>query len=154
MWYFYSALPRSLLSTLFLIPIGLWLNRRLRTLFFCSFLFVSLYSFLPHKELRFVIYVIPVFNIVGAGACDIIWKNRGKSFVSSLLSVGILFHLVLNGVISTGFVFVSRQNYPGGTALMELHQMESPLAPVNVHIDVHSAQTGISRFTQIRNHWK
>jgi len=119
LWYFYSAIPRSLLSSLFLVPIGLYVNRRVRVLLLPCLLFMFFYSFLPHKELRFIIYVIPVFNVCAAAGCDQIWKNRGKGLVPALLSVGILFHLVLNSVIATGFLAVSRMNYPGGTALLQ-----------------------------------
>jgi alpha-1,6-mannosyltransferase len=154
LWYFYSALPRALLASTFLIPLGLFFSPRIRVLVTPCLIFVFLFSFLPHKELRFIFYVIPVLNVAVAGACDHLWKNRGKGFIQALLSVGLIFHIVLNGVLSTGFLIVSTKNYPGGNALLALHSWESTNSPVNVHIDVYSAQTGVSRFLELSPHWK
>jgi alpha-1,6-mannosyltransferase len=45
-------------------------------------------------------------------------------------------------------------NYPGGAAIVRLQQLENSDSSVNLHIDVLSAQTGISRFTQLNNNWR
>ncbi|CAN0092598.1 unnamed protein product [Ectocarpus sp. 6 AP-2014] len=84
-WYFVSALPRALSGTALLIPMGLLRDpsRPLQLLrrpaaaaaiidsqasFVFSYLLpgvamVSLYSALPHKELRFVFPALPLFNL-------------------------------------------------------------------------------------------
>ena len=51
-WYFTSALPRSLLGAFLLLPLGLWLEPRVRLLSGVALLYIALYSFLPHKEAR------------------------------------------------------------------------------------------------------
>ena len=37
--------------------------------------------------------------------------------------------------------------------MMKLHQMEDPNLHVNLHIDVYSAQTGVSRFLHMNSKW-
>ena len=37
--------------------------------------------------------------------------------------------------------------------MMKLHQMEDPNIHVNLHIDVYSAQTGVSRFLHMNSQW-
>jgi hypothetical protein len=51
--YFYSALPRSLLFSLLLLPAAPVLDRRSIVFLFPALTFILLYSFLPHKELRY-----------------------------------------------------------------------------------------------------
>lgn len=72
----------------------------------------------------------------------------------ALIAVGVIFHIVLNGVISTGSVIISSKNYPGGNALLKLHDIEPRDAEVNVHIDVYAAQTGVSRFIEMSPAWR
>jgi alpha-1,6-mannosyltransferase len=75
-WYFYSAIPRGLLLSVVFVPLSLILSssgEKWKTfvyLFVPSIGFVSIYSMLPHKELRFIIYVFPLLNAMAAKGFD------------------------------------------------------------------------------------
>ncbi len=64
--YLTSHLPKLLLSSLPLSAFGLLSDSRIRALLFPYLVFVLLISGLAHKEWRFVIYVVPAFNIAAA----------------------------------------------------------------------------------------
>ncbi|KAL6265161.1 hypothetical protein P5V15_005246 [Pogonomyrmex californicus] len=153
LWYFYSALPRGLAVSYFLVPFGLR-DARVRVLTSPAIIFVILFSFLPHKELRFIIYVFPLLNVSAAAICHRIWENRAKTTWNGFLALIILCHLVLNIIFSLFLLYISGFNYPGGLAITKLHRLErNSIKPVHVHIDVLTAQTGVSRFTQINASW-
>ena len=153
-WYFYSAIPRAMFTSSIFVIVGAILDRRTWLLIIPSLTFVFLYSFLPHKELRFIIYVFPLLNVAAAEACKRLWEARSKPSIfrklASLIAVG---HLLTNILWSVFMLYISSHNYPGGTAMMKLHQMEDPNLHVNLHIDVYSAQTGVSRFLHMNSKW-
>ncbi|XP_034238883.1 probable Dol-P-Man:Man(7)GlcNAc(2)-PP-Dol alpha-1,6-mannosyltransferase [Thrips palmi] len=153
LWYFYSALPRGLGASFLLVPLGAIMDFRVRRVLLPAVLFVLLYSLLPHKELRFIIYIFPLLNVVAAAACSRLWEARAQSPLHSIFALGAVGHLLLNSLFSVLLLCIATQNYPGGFALAHLHRTEQTENKVNVYIDNLAAQTGVSRFTQENMLW-
>lgn len=154
-WYFSSALPRALLLALPLCAVGVWMSRRARPLVALAVFFVGLYSYLPHKEVRFIMYAFPLFNVAAAEAVAAAWKARGWRWrpLALLLVAGAL---VGSLAASAVMLEASRRNYPGGEALQLLHKLRADdvqLAGASVWLDNLACQTGVSRFGQVSSTW-
>lgn len=155
-WYFTSALPRSLLAAYPLVLVGTLLERRVARYVIPVLSFVLLYSKLPHKELRFIISSIPIFNLSAATAASRIYNNRKKGFWRFLYVALLGLFLISLGCTIITFL-ASYGNYPSGYALKALHStghLENKSAEVRVHIDTLSAMNGISRFCEIDSAWR
>jgi alpha-1,6-mannosyltransferase len=155
-YYFVNALPRLLLNPatfMLCIPVAV-LNvatrQRSLDLLVPLLAFVALYSFLPHKEWRFIIYVIPGLTSVAAAGASWIWTRRSKSIVYAVLSLALVGSVVLSFAASTAVLALSSLNYPGGAALNILHHnIEHHEKPqFNVYFDNLACQTGITRFLE------
>ena len=156
MWYFTNCLPMCLTGTLPLSLVGFWHERRTRNLLPIALGFLVAYSFLPHKEKRFVFPSLPYFAVLGASGLDrLVLKKKptARSAAAALVAVSAV-------ALSFGAALVlarcSQANYPGGEAFLRLHEMataEEREQPIRVHIGVLPAMTGVSRFGEEHGRW-
>ncbi|GMH40751.1 hypothetical protein BSKO_08655 [Bryopsis sp. KO-2023] len=164
-WYWTSALPRGLLTAYPLALSGAFTERRVRSVILVALAYVLLYSNLGHKEVRFLFPVLPLFNIAASTAFTRILINRKKSmrkFITCCLS---MLSIAIMAGASGAMLWASIHNYPGGTALQRLHEIEGysnvfvepPMkngsAPF-VHIDTFPAMTGVTRFGELGHPWR
>ncbi|KAG0557176.1 hypothetical protein KC19_11G108000 [Ceratodon purpureus] len=152
LWYFTSALPRAMLAAMPLSLAGLFLEKRVVQYVLPVLSFIMVYSKLPHKELRFILFAVPMLNVSAASAVARIHNNRWKPMWT--LAYGTCFILlVLSAGASVIMSAASYSNYPGGHALQLLHNKDLSSSPKTVHIDVLPAMTGVSRFLERGSPW-
>jgi alpha-1,6-mannosyltransferase len=155
-FYFANALPRLLLNPVtysLCIPVAL-LNAATRrtslTLLTPLLSFTALYSLLPHKEWRFIIYVVPGLTAVAGSGAAWIWTRRGKNVVYALLSLTLVLSVLASFLASSALLAVSSLNYPGGAAMGALHAgVPSHTQGVRVYADNLACQTGVTRFLEL-----
>lgn len=153
--YFFNFLPRLLLISYPFAIIACIKDTRVRRMLTPMIVYVGLFSLLPHKEWRFIIYTIPVFTAAAASSVSsvMIAAKRSSSFVSRVAFLVAMLGML--GSFATALVMfqISRLNYPGGEALYTLHQIEKNAPYVYVHMDADTAMTGASLFGQQNSNW-
>lgn len=114
--------------------------------------FVAVYSILPHKEWRFIIYIIPGLTAVAAGGAAWIWTRRSKTLVHRFLSLLLVASVLASFAASMALLYISSLNYPGGAALTRLHEIYGleygGSGPGVVYMDNLACQTGVTRFLE------
>lgn len=105
------------MTALPLAMFGIVLDKRLRQLALPSLCFIGLLSALGHKEWRFIIYVIPIFNVCAAKALAWLFGRPKSSTGGKLCFAFAIGCIGLNMLATTGTMAASVENYPGGVAL-------------------------------------
>jgi alpha-1,6-mannosyltransferase len=174
-WYWTSALPRVLMGEVLLVACGLflrpvgkkWVDQRVSSIGFLVFAYIGLYSFLPHKELRFLFPILPGLAILAAtGLIKLYFPYRTKCvYKSDTLNFSLLAlaaaALLLTSLGSAFALYISSYNYPGGVAITEFSthyaelRRQDPAMPLPyLHIDVMPAMTGVCRFLEYMPDWR
>lgn len=174
-WYIYDCFPRILLS---FSPMTFFAEHKMtRDYLLPTLAFIFTYSLLPHKELRFILFVTPFLNIcVASGLMNTHFylkelvcgsTPRARKYLANLGFIIILIVLftanIFNCFILSSF---SSHNYPGGHAALSLGTTKEFLdkaqqsmssdtglhdvrSDVGVYVNNLAAQTGVSRFVQV-----
>ncbi|KAG4107638.1 hypothetical protein H8356DRAFT_320628 [Neocallimastix lanati (nom. inval.)] len=154
-WYSYLSIHIPKMCAL-AIPFALYAfyeKPRIRRLLTPAIFYVIVYSFLPHKETRFIFYVVPIINIAGGVGLYYIQTSSVFSVTKKLIYYMTILFVIANLIVSGLMAYVSSFNYPGGYALKAMNKLESRNKEIKIHIDVYTAQTGASRFGQINDKW-
>lgn len=123
----------------------------LRVLAVSCVLFVLVMSKQPHKEWRFIFYIVPVLTLLaGNGLAHLIWR-RSFSFAHKVLLVIVAGSWILSALLSGFMGYASSFNYPGGHAVASLNSylVLTNVESAVVHLDVPTCMTGFTRFTEL-----
>lgn len=124
----------------------------LRILTVSAVIYVAVMSAQPHKEWRFIIYVVPIFCLSAANAMNNVWTKRQQSLSTLVLALGLAAVAVASVFVGLLLGYFSSYNYPGGEALNQTNQWLNQYYANDlamVHMDVASCMTGINRFGEI-----
>lgn len=165
-WHFYftNSIPRLLLNPftyLVAIPVSLFHPSTRKSAVFLlipCLVFVAVYSLQPHKEWRFIVYVVPPLTAAAAVGASYIWTHRTKSLLYRVLALAMVMSTMGSFFLSS-FVLLpsSAANYPGAHALRLLHDQHfhnynytsQSQEQINVYLGNLACQTGVTRFLQI-----
>ena len=93
-----------------------------------TLLFIFIYSFLPHKELRFIYPVLPIFNLIAAkGIIKIylLYLRHHYDYLLYIITIIIRILFFLSFFITCIILYISSYNYPGGIAFQQFHNLLS-----------------------------
>ena len=157
-WYLTSALPRLAPTPLLLaLPVFLLIPSVVRqqclSLLLPAAIYIGLYSFLPHKETRFIFPILPTLNTALALIATYTTNRRSRSLIHKCFTYLLILATLASFLVShLILLLLSALTYPGGTALEVLHNhgtnLDPPRRDIHVHLTNLALQTGVTRFLE------
>ncbi|KTW31808.1 dolichyl-P-Man:Man(7)GlcNAc(2)-PP-dolichol alpha-1,6-mannosyltransferase [Pneumocystis jirovecii RU7] len=151
--YFSTYIPKLLLNPLFLVLWGVSLFTRTKdtvNLLVPNIGFALIYSLVPHKEWRFIIYIIPSLTAISAIGAAHIYNKRHKSLMFMIMLLILIVVTIMTLCLSLIMSLISSLNYPGGFALHVIHNdfnlREGELE--KIYLDTYTRMTGATLFLQ------
>ncbi|KAK4686684.1 hypothetical protein P7C73_g3445, partial [Tremellales sp. Uapishka_1] len=108
-------------------------------------------SCVGHKEWRFVVYVVPIINLLAAIMAAALWEMpyRRLRILARLGLIGLVFANLLVTAFST---YLSTNNYPGGEISGVMERLEEGRnRSISIHHHSYPLQTGASLFTFVHS---
>ncbi|KTW30761.1 hypothetical protein T552_00473 [Pneumocystis carinii B80] len=146
--YFSKYIPKLLLNPFFFILLGIALLKRPKdtiNLLVPNILYVIIYSLQPHKEWRFIVYIIPSLTLAAAIGATWIYNRKYKSLVFMIAFLILIITVLMTFIASLSMSLISSLNYPGGWSLKAFHNLDL-YEKEKVHLDVYTCMTGVSLF--------
>ncbi|KAK6905709.1 hypothetical protein I203_106539 [Kwoniella mangroviensis CBS 8507] len=104
-------------------------------------------SLVGHKEWRFIIYAIPILQIIASFGAAGLW-NLPFPKLKPLVRLGLVGLIALNVLATGGLTFISMNNYPGGEVWKVLEKLPTGKQDtIKVHFPSYPLQTGSTLFT-------
>ncbi|KAJ1678053.1 alpha-1,6- mannosyltransferase [Spiromyces aspiralis] len=123
--YFTVFIPKLLLAGTPLALLGVLSLPSLWRFTLPTMIAIAVFSYLPHKEWRFIIHAVPILNLASAHLVNkAVVSTRGSAKILRLVPRLALTLVLLVNLSLTGIgVWRAYYNYPGGVAFEKLHDM-------------------------------
>ena len=115
--------------------------RKPRYILIAPIIYIAGFSFLPHKEWRFIMYITPLLTTTSSISAAYLHHHRSKSLLHRLLHLILLISLPITFLASLTMTLISSTNYPGALALEHLHATQN-LSSARVYLDIPTRMTG------------
>ncbi|ODN76052.1 hypothetical protein L202_05997 [Cryptococcus amylolentus CBS 6039] len=167
-WYYLAALVKLGMGAVPFWGCGVYMGlrgerverRMVQLVLGCLIASVGCLSLVGHKEWRFIIYSIPLLNILAARAAATLWhayissrylKLKSQKIQAHLCKTIIILTILANVFLTIIFTSISRLNYPGATVgkiLVELaHQNQSSTEVHKVYLSASALHSGATLLT-------
>ncbi|WVQ76291.1 hypothetical protein IAR50_005956 [Cryptococcus sp. DSM 104548] len=168
-WYYLAALVKLGLGAVPFWVVGVYVGvqrkgedrRMVELVLGCVVALVGSLSLVAHKEWRFIVYSVPLLNILAARAAATLWhththsrylKFKSQKVQAHLCKTAIILTILANTILTIWSTTISRLNYPGasvGKILVELAR-QKPSDSIEVHkvwLSASALHSGVTLFT-------
>ncbi|CCG84348.1 protein of unknown function [Taphrina deformans PYCC 5710] len=145
-WYQYAFDILKLLLNPVALPLigyGAYSHRKALDILIPALAFCTIYSLQPHKEWRFIVYVVPGLTFIASLGSAHLFTRRAKHVLYRLSTIVVLASIPCTALLSHGMGLISAMNYPGGEMMQKVTALPGH-GPI--YLDVTTCMTGSSKF--------